>query len=179
MTGKPLPRIVRTERLLLRPFEMSDVDAIMEYATDLEWSRYLPVPQPYRRTHAKEFVRSHRAADLSRSVGWAITYDGVVAGGIDVRLCPEHRLAEIGYSIAPRLWGRGLCTEAARAVVDLCFANDPELGRVRASTDARNLASQRVLEKLGFTREGVLRQNRVVHGEAVDEVWFGVLRSEG
>ena len=58
------------------------------------------------------------------------------------------------------------------------FAAYASLNRLRAMADARNLGSLRVMEKLGMVREGVLRQNRLVRGEFIDEVWCGVLRTE-
>jgi hypothetical protein len=71
--------------------------------------------------------------------------------------------------------GRGLATEAARAVISQAFEVYPDLVRVRATADAGNVRSHRVLEKVGMVREEVLRQNRLVRGELLDEVWYGIL----
>jgi RimJ/RimL family protein N-acetyltransferase len=71
-----------------------------------------------------------------------------------------------------------LATEAARAIMEAAFAAYASLHRIRAMADARNIGSLRVMEKLGMVREGVLRQNRLVRGEFIDEVWCGVLRPE-
>jgi ribosomal-protein-alanine N-acetyltransferase len=71
-----------------------------------------------------------------------------------------------------------LATEAARAAVDVAFSAYTDLNRMRAMADARNVASLHVMEKLGMVREGVLRQNRLVRGEFINEVWCGVLRTE-
>ena len=71
-----------------------------------------------------------------------------------------------------------MATEAARAVMEAVFTAYTSLNRLRAMADARNIASLRVMEKLGMVREGVLRQNRLVRGEFIDEVWCGVLRTE-
>ena len=71
-----------------------------------------------------------------------------------------------------------MASEAARAVISEALEAYPQLMRVRAMADARNVRSHRVLEKVGLVREGLLRQNRVVRGELLDEVWYGVLRSE-
>jgi len=101
-----------------------------------------------------------------------------VIGGINIRFDFAHRVGELGYSIARTYWGRGLATEAARAAMDAAFAAYADLNRMRAVADARNVASLRVMEKLGMVREGVLRQNRLVRGEFMNEVWYGVLRTE-
>lgn len=68
--------------------------------------------------------------------------------------------------------------EAARAVVDAAFSIHADLNRVCARADRENTASQRVMEKIGMTKEGVLRMSRIERGEAIDEVWFAILRSE-
>lgn len=173
-----LPDTIETERLCLRPINLQDVEDVLAYAADAEWARYLPVPQPYTRREAEEFVASQVLLDREQNPSWAIVLDGVVIGGINLRLDRENHVAELGYSVARQHWGKGLTTEAARAVIDAAFRADRDLNKVRAMADSRNVASQRVLEKAGMTREGVLRQNRLVRGEAVDEVWYGLLRSE-
>jgi RimJ/RimL family protein N-acetyltransferase len=83
-----------------------------------------------------------------------------------------------GYGIARAHWGRGFATEAMRGVLSTAFEAKPNLNRIRARSDLRNVASIRVMEKLGMTREGVLRQNRLLRGTLVDDVVYGLLRSE-
>ena len=80
-------------------------------------------------------------------------------------------------TLAPAEQGAGLASEAVAAVVDRLFA---ELGvhRIEASVDPRNVASARVLEKLGFVREGTLREDCVVNGEVSDSWVYGLLRRE-
>jgi Acetyltransferase (GNAT) domain len=109
---------------------------------------------------------------------WAIEHGDAVIGGVNLRFDLSNHVGEMGYCLARRYWGRGLATEAARAVMDAAFSTYANLNRIRAMADARNVAPLRVMEKLGMVREGVLRQNRVVRGEFVDEVWCGVLRTE-
>jgi RimJ/RimL family protein N-acetyltransferase len=84
----------------------------------------------------------------------------------------------MGWSIHRPLWNKGLATEAARAVVDASFAAHTPLRRIGARADARNVASHRVMEKLGMRNEGTLRQARVARGECIDEVHYGLLREE-
>lgn len=148
------------------------------YADDKEWSRYLPVPHPYLDADARKFIAAQVLQNQQDHPSWAIEHGGRVLGGINLRLMENFQIGEIGYSIARAFWGRGLTTEAAGAVVRAAFDACPQLVRVRAMADARNVASTRVLEKIGMKREGVLRSNRFVRGERVDEVWFGVLRAE-
>lgn len=180
MTPPPaLPETLETARLVLRPWALADVDAVYAYARDEEWSRFLHmVPRPYTRLHAERFVARQILFDRASHPTWAVTLGGIPIGGVNLRMLAEHRLAELGYSIARAHWGRGIGTEAAGAALDAAFETWPELRRVRAFADARNTGSRRVLEKLGMTLEGVLRQNRIERGEALDEAWYGILRAE-
>lgn len=174
-----LPEVIQTERLRLRPWALGDAEDVYGYAQDEEWSRYLRfLPSPYERRHAHEFVARQILLDPFTHPVWAITLEGSVIGGINLRLHFENLLGDLGYSIARAHWSRGYTTEAAGAVVAAAFSTHPDLNRIRAMADLRNGASQRVMEKIGMSREGVLRQNRIERGEPVDEVWFGILRSE-
>lgn len=174
-----LPEVLETERLLLRPFRFGDVDDVLAYARDPEWSRFLRVlPRPYERSHAEQFVAGQVLLDRVTHPAWAITLEGTVIGGVNLRFNFEHRSAEVGYSVARAHWSRGICTEAARAVIDAAFSTHTDLNRVQARADAGNLGSQRVMEKVGMVKEGVLRLSRVERGEAFDEVWFSILREE-
>jgi RimJ/RimL family protein N-acetyltransferase len=174
-----LPRDLRTERLRLRPFERSHADDVFRYAREPEWARFLPVPQPYLREHALTFVEAQSRLDWTERFAWALTLadDPRVVGGVNLLRDRPHRVA-LGYSIAPRLWGRGLVAEAMRALVAAAFDTFPEVIRVYAFADARNGASLRVMEKLGLRREGLLRRHDRIRGELVDQVFCGLLREE-
>jgi [ribosomal protein S5]-alanine N-acetyltransferase len=181
MTGfvSIMPEVITTARLTLRRWQLDDVDHVVAYAQDPDWSRFLhALPSPYERRHAEEFVARQVLLNRALHPSWAVVLEGVAIGGVNLRLWPEHRLGELGYSIARSHWNRGFITEAARAVVDTAFLTCTELNRIRAFADARNTSSQRVMEKLGMTKEGTLRQNRMERGTLVDETWFGVLRHE-
>ncbi|MDX1665249.1 MAG: GNAT family protein [Candidatus Promineifilaceae bacterium] len=173
-----MPPRIQTARLLLRPWEFTDLEAVLEYAQDEAWARFLPVPRPYRREHAREFLARQILLDRAEHASWAIMFEEKTVGGINLRFSEAHRIAEMGYSIARPLWGRGLTTEAAAAVRDAAFTTYPELERVRAMADSRNRGSRRVMEKIGMQHEGTLRRNRLHQGELVDEAWYGILRSE-
>lgn len=174
-----LPEVLASERLTLRPWRRTDVDDVLAYARDEEWARFLRVlPRPYERTDAVDFIERQLDCDRSTHPAWAVVLDDTVIGGINLRIRLEHRLGEVGYSIARTHWNHGYCTEAARAVIDAAFESWPGLNRVCAFADVENSASQRVMAKLGMTKEGVLRQNRIERGDLIDEAWWGLLRSE-
>ena len=88
-----------------------------------------------------------------------------------------HEMAELGYDLARVHWGRGLIPEAAHAVAGWAFM-EYGLAKIYATADLRNRRSTRVMEKLGMTREGVLRSHRRGRGERVDEVYYGLLCEE-
>ena len=170
------PPELRTDRLLLRPFRSDDVEGVLAYASDSEWNRYLGLPEPYTRRSAEEFIASAILADRETHPMWAIEHEGRVSGGINLTVHGLAR-AELGYSLARPLWGRGLTTEAARAVITYGFES-LGLVRIQAYADICNEASWRAMEKLGMQREGVLRSNRLVRGARVDDVLYAVLREE-
>lgn len=174
-----LPEVIGTERLVLRPFRLADVDDVLAYAQDSEWSRFLRIlPQPYEREHAEQFVARQLLLDRITHPAWAITLDGTVIGGVNLMFHLEHCSAEMGYSVGREHWSKGICTEAARAVIDAAFRTHRDLNRVYARADSNNVASQRVMEKVGMAKEGVLRSNRVERGEAIDDAVFSILRRE-
>ena len=80
------PVELRTERLLLRPFKLDDVEDVFTYASDPEWARYLPVSQPYARQHAEEFVAQRVLASWDTNPVWALVLAGRVIGGIGLRI---------------------------------------------------------------------------------------------
>ena len=146
------------------------------YAADPEWNRYLGLPEPYSRRDAEEFVAKAMLYDPEAVSMWAIVHEGRCSGSIYLR-GESAGSASLGYSIARPLWGRGLMTEAARTVVAHGFENRG-LARIYAFVIVGNDASARVLEKVGMKREGILRSNRVVHGDRVDDVLYSILREE-
>ena len=179
MTTLQLPEVIHTPRLLLRPYRFEDVDDVLAYACDEEWSRYLiGVPNPYRRADALQFLARQTLLDRAVHPAWAVVFEDAVVGGVNIRFKFDYAIADMGWSINRLLWGRGMATEAAQAVVDAAFTTHPQLKRIAATADERNVPSCRVMEKIGMRREGSLRQSRVAGSELIDEAHFGLLRAE-
>jgi RimJ/RimL family protein N-acetyltransferase len=153
------PERLETERLVLRRPVARDADAIFEeYARDAEVSRYVMWRPHTDVGETRAFVeRCQSGWDRGSDLSWAITVgnDDRLVGMIAIR--PRGHMADIGYVLARRLWGRGVVPEAARAVIDAAFRN-PNVFRVWAVCDVDNTASARVMEKVGMTHEGVLRK---------------------
>ena len=109
---------------------------------------------------------------------WAVCVGSNVVGSVSIRFFAGHRIAEISYGIARPHWGEGMATEALNALVDSAFNTHLGLVRIRARADAENAGSRRVMEKLGMTLEGVMRNDRILRDELRDEAIYGILRSE-
>ncbi len=105
--------------------------------------------------------------------------DGTIIGYVNhfSMLHPLGKLLEIGYVIAPNERGKGYCTEAVRLILDYLFLSR-SAQRIQASTHIDNKASQRVLEKVGFQREGVMRKALFNKGSWKDGVLYSILREE-
>ena len=175
-----LPDLLATKRLKLRPFVQSDATAVLEYSTsDPDWPRFQGrVSSDYSFGDAEGFVAELIDRDREIQPTWAVTIDDRVLGIVAVTFEFEHRIAVLGYGIHGEYRGRGLSGEASEVVIDRSFRSYAQLRRIRAHTDARNAASRRVLEKLGFRCEGVLRSNVFAKDEFVDDAVFGLLRDE-
>ena len=170
--------VIKTARLVLRPYERRDLDDLHEYRSHPEWGRYVSLPEPYTRELAARDLDEYVHLDARTHPFWAIDVGGRAIGNIDAEFETPFR-ALMGWGIARRYWGQGLTTEAARAVVDWLFAH-PDVMRVYATADARNIGSRRVMEKAGMRLEATLRQHRIDRdGVLADEVWYAIVRGEG
>ena len=163
------PETFETERLRLRVPLRSDAPAIFEgYAQDAEVVRYL-VWRAHRSLRETEQFLETCAADWAAGgdFPWAVTLKegGGLIGMTGLRL--RGFKADVGYVLARRFWGQGFAAEALRPVVAWALAQ-PGLFRVWALCDVENRASARVLEKVGMTREGLLRRY-TMHPNAGDE----------
>ncbi|MEM8862185.1 MAG: GNAT family protein [Chloroflexota bacterium] len=174
-----LPTEIETERLLLRPYTFDDVDDVYAYAKDPEWGEYLPVPSPYKRQDAEYFVALHQLKDRNLKNQWAIQLNGTVVGGIDLNFVrDDHAIAEFHWSIGKEYWGQGIMTEAGLALRDLAFQSVPSLNRIQSHAAIGNIGSWRVMEKVGLSREGVLKQSWKARDGWFDMVWYALLRPE-
>jgi RimJ/RimL family protein N-acetyltransferase len=180
----PFPSIqptLQTVRLILRPLTGADAPAVQLLASDREVARStLNIPHPYPEGAAAAWIRTHPAAfahgDLA-VFGIELQQGGELVGTCGLRLEAGHSRAEIGYWIGRDFWGRGVATEAARAVVEYAFAH-LQLRRVHAHHYSRNPASGAVLAKIGMRHEGRMREHVFKWGVHEDIDLYGILRDE-
>ena len=168
---------IKTFRLLLRPFELSDLEDVLRYTSDPQWGLYLPDPRPYTKEVGERFLSRMILDNWDTNPSFAIGLDGEVIGNFHFNVDPKNKIAEVGYTIASNHWGKGLAAEVADAVIDWGFLTY-DIGKVFARGQVPNKRSWRVMEKLGMTREGLLRSHYLEHGEATDYYVYGILRKE-
>jgi [ribosomal protein S5]-alanine N-acetyltransferase len=154
-----MPEQLETERLVLRKPRMDDARAMFEgWTQDREVTRYLTWRPHERIEQTQEFVQGCiRAWEGETRFPYLITLKktGEVIGIIDPRI--EGPKVGIGYGAARAYWGKGYVTEATRAIIQWAFQQS-SIYRVYATTDVENVASRRVMEKVGMQCEGILRK---------------------
>lgn len=171
-----------TPRLRLREFVAGDWPAVLAYQRD---PRYLRFQEWEDRTpeavqaFVQMFVDHQRAHPRSKfQLAITLREGGALIGNCGVRLNePGGYDAETGYELAPKHWGRGYATEAARAMLDFGFGT-LGLHRIMAYCVAENSASAHVLEKLGMKLEGRLRECWRIKGQWHDNLMYAVLEHE-
>jgi len=175
-----LPEL-ETESLLLRKLCRSDAADLFAYSSDPEVTRYV-LWEPHRSiSETRDYLRYMRQLYRQGAPSsWAIVLkdENRVIGTIGFMwYALENQSAEVGYSLSRAYWNRGYATQALSAVVRSAFQRLP-LYRIEAQHDLRNPASGRVMEKCGFSREGVLRGRIVNKGEHIDIVLYAILKSD-
>lgn len=166
-------------QLHLRPMGKNDADALFGLFSDPVAMRYWSF-LPYTELSQAEahLTRNAAFAEKRENMPWGIEKDGQLVGTVtlhDMNL--ECGRAEIGYMLARSLWGQGHAREAATLAIDHAFG-PLGLRRLEADIDPRNLASQKLLERLGFVREGVLRERWKVGDEISDTALYGLLKRD-
>ena len=178
MDWKSLPTINAT-RVTLRWISEADVDALYRIFSDPQVMRYWSTPPLADRNAAVLLLNEiHENFRSQTALKWGIALrsDDTLIGTATLFNFENHR-AEIGYGLARSHWGNGYMHEALQALIVYAFQ---ELGlhRIEADVDPRNSASIRTVERLGFEREGYLRERWQVNGEIQDALFFGLLRTD-
>jgi RimJ/RimL family protein N-acetyltransferase len=176
----PVPTLA-SARVRLRPYRGDDAPAMFALYSDAAVMRYWSFPPWTEAAEADAYlVRAAAHAAQGLALPWAIADiadDRLVGTATLHSLQREQGRAELGYALAPSHQGRGLAAEALRLLLGHAFG-PLALRRVEADVDPRNVASCRLLEALGFTREGLLRERWRVAGETCDSALYGLLARE-
>lgn len=165
----------------LRPATPRDAELLRQWRSEPSVRRYQPLNElPTAQLRAD--VASQRMADLYRGRGekfqWIVQINGDPAGWITLVVSNwEHGLAEVGYALSTSFQTRGLMTEALQILLEDIFTNTL-IDRVEARCAIENIGSQRVLEKNGFQREGLLRGYFRLRGRRIDNYLYSLLRED-
>ncbi|MFQ4148227.1 GNAT family N-acetyltransferase [Arthrobacter sp. LAPM80] len=166
--------------LSFRRFTPADIPAVHEYCSDPEvvrWSTWGPNTLVQTTAFVEDAARPLPQADLS-AFTLAAVLNGTAIGSVSIWTTDPHdRNGELGYTLHRAHWGRGYATEAVSQLLGLGFG-PLGLERITATCHPGNIGSIRVLQKSGFTQEGVLRSHRLVHGTRRDSLLFSILRDD-
>ena len=177
ISRKSKPAEITLKHCTLREWRPSDAESLALHANNIKVWRNLhdAFPHPYTRADAEAWIKK-ASADFPDTV-FAITVDGKAVGGIGFhRGTDEYRLtATIGYWLGEPYWGRGITTEALRAMTEYSLASF-DFARIEAHVFEWNLASARVLEKAGYTREARMRKRVTKEGRTADCFLFALIR---
>lgn len=173
------------DRVSLHPWREGDASALVAELNEPDIAAFLDrIPQPYTLEDARWYIdwttQGWREGSASTFAVRLVGADEPI-GSIGVRWSDqEEGVAEVGYWVAARARGHGVATAALRLIAGWAFGTVPSLARLQLRADVRNAASNRVAEKAGFTREGVLRSQRYNErlGKRVDFVMWSLLREE-
>ena len=171
---------VRTTRLLLRPLEIIDVEVVQRLAGSREVAAGTFLPHPMDRQAAHDWVMERvKGQAAGTGVTFAITLEetGAVIGSIGMELVPAHEQGRLTYWLGRAYWNRGYGTEAVAALMEYGF-DRLKLHRIYAPHFHTNPASGRVLQKVGMTHEGRLREHYLRFGHRVDVELYGILQDE-
>lgn len=198
-SSTPLPApILVLPNITIRPLHPSDAPSMSKHGNDPDISKYMrnTFPSPYELHHAVSFLanvgltQTHPSSSSSSSADdpkpvlkhYALCRgsDGAYMGAIGLmpQTDNEARTFELGYWIGKEFWGKGYATEAVRAFTAWTFRTFPDLLRIEAGVYEGNGGSARVLLKTGFQAEGVRRKAIWKRGQALDKMYFGMLRDE-
>jgi len=180
MDWKSLPTI-NASRVSLRWIAEEDVDALYRIFSHTEVMRYWSTPPLADRNAAVKLLHEiHDDFRRQTFLKWGIARrtDGALIGTATLfNLNLDSHRAEIGYCLDRAEWGKGYMNEALQALLVYAF-EELALHRIEADVDPRNSASIRTVERLGFQREGYLRERWQVNGEIQNSVFYGLLRPD-
>ena len=172
--------VLEAARIRLRPLRLDDAPEVFTMFSDPRVTRYWSFPAWTDPAQAQAWLAERIGWGPPSVFGWAMAdrhTDAFIGTTALFSLSgPLHR-AELGYSLLPSRQGEGLASEAVRRALDFGF-DTLGLERIEADVDPRNEASCRLAERLGFQREGLLRNRWRVGGEFADSILYGLLRNE-
>lgn len=172
---------LETDRLLLRKMKLDDAQDLFEYASDPEVAEHTTWTAHQSLQDSQDFLRSvMEQYDKQVVASWGVVHKSnlkfIGTCGF-ISWVPHHHRAEIAYALSRKFWGQGLMTEAVRTVVAFGFRT-MQLNRVQAVCEVENIASARVMEKVGMRYEGTLREHMFSKGRYRNLKMYSILPKE-
>ncbi|HEY8957133.1 GNAT family N-acetyltransferase [Chitinophaga sp.] len=173
--------VLSSGELVLRPIEDKDTAALFSHFSDDAVTKYMDIDSFTNISEATQIIRFfHQSLEKEEGMRWAIT----LAGKDElIGTCGYHKIskihfkAEIGYDLRPSYWGKGIMKEAVSVMLDYGY-EELQFNRIEAFVDPDNLASSKLLTRLGFRYEGFLRDAFFEKGKFVNAELYSLLRSE-
>ncbi|MCM3617713.1 GNAT family N-acetyltransferase [Sutcliffiella horikoshii] len=174
--------ILETERLILREVATEDAIDMFEYLSDKDVVTHMGL-EPYKSSKdvLNEEIKWYKSiVEEGTGIRWVITKkeSSVVIGSCGfLNMSPKHHRAEIGFELHKEYWGQGIASEAVEAVIDYGYEN-LNLERIEAIVDPPNFPSQKLMEKQGFRKEGLLRNYEYNFGKFNDVYMYSMIRED-
>jgi aminoglycoside 6'-N-acetyltransferase len=174
---------LETPRLIIRHFQDNDIKILLAYRNDPEIAKYQSWNLPYSEIAAQEFIEYLQQTTPGTLGEWYQLAVELKATGEMIGDCAfcilaeDGQQAEIGFTLIRPHQGQGYATEAVKSLLEYLFVNY-HLHRIRANCDPENIASVKLLERLGMRLEGHFMKSLWLKGKWVDELWFAILRAE-
>ncbi len=170
-----------TERLLLNSFQEADIPSLTLYANNVKVSEMTSnIPHPYTEKDAEMWIdNTKKGFEKNALYAFAIrlkTSESII-GGIGLSVNDSYNHAELGYWLGEPFWGKGYATEAAKKVLHFGF-NELQLHRIYATHFAHNPASGNILQKIGMTQEGTLKEHIKKSSAYFDLVQYGITSTQ-
>jgi len=178
-----MPLILETKRLIMRPFQDSDLQSFAAYRADPLVAEYQGWSMPYTQKDAAQLITEMKQQQPAIPGQWYQLALEVKASGVMIGDCAfytltnDPRQAEIGFTLARPYQGQGYAYEAVARLLDYLFG-ELKLHRVRANCDVENQHSSKLLERLGMRREAHFVENLWFKGRWSSEYWYGMLQRE-
>jgi len=174
----PSTRTITTERLILRPYKISDAERVCELCNNYNIYRStLTLPYPYPIESALAWISTHEENFKNdKSYEFAVTdkSTGELFGAIALSNNQKHKNGEIAYWIGEEYWGKGYATEALKAIIDFAFT-EKGYHKVWGRFFATNPSSGKVMAKVGMVKEGVLAEHVIKEGKYEDLIFYGIV----
>lgn len=167
---------LETERLILRPLSIHDAQDLFEMNADENTTQFLFEPHTKLEQTEKMLAKYYLKEPIGK-FGVELKETKKMIGTIEFRIKDFINSGELGYSMNSAYWGKGYMSEGCHAILELAFTK-LDLASVYAQCDLENTASSKLLERLGFTRDGVLRRNNMINNKLTDTAHYTILKEE-